>query len=196
MSKPSGDPDRPDWIRHREGDDQAYLRLDDRHREAVMADLVRRKMKDPEDSAQKAFIDEYYSRPKPVEGTASFRSFMTVKARWISIKEFHRTKRQVLNSESGTEEGGQGILETSTNHQHVLAALVADQGEMVGRIRWGFPELKEKEVTHIYLRLMDLNSTEIAGFLETTAANERTLWVRLRRKVKELYEVDLDSILG
>lgn len=160
----------------------------------MLGALSRRK--DPEDCTQMAFVEEYYSRSKPVETTASFRSFMIRKGIWLSIKEHHRGKRHLLDSESGSGEGKPGVLEMTADGRYVLANLAADQGEWVALIRWGFRELTQEDVTHIYLRLMKLSSTEIAEFMGTNAVNERTMWGRLKRKVKELYEVDLDSILG
>lgn len=190
------DPNRPDWQTHRSGDtldaDCAYEHLFSRTFRVTAAAVRARGFTAPdaEEATMTAFAAEFQRRGIPLRERSSFQGFMIQGAWWAGQSERRSRWREFAQLEvvaAPTEE--------ATANVSPPLGTPGDEAAWVALLRWQFPRLSDDEVTHVYLRCLDLSSTDIAAYLNITVANERTRWLRLRDLVALEYGIDLRECL-
>jgi DNA-directed RNA polymerase specialized sigma24 family protein len=192
-----GDPDRADWEVHRSSRgaaaDAAFGRLFERTFLVVVGRLRHLNAPDAEDAAMAAFIREYERRGQRLQTRIHFRNYMTLGAGWEAARQRQGRSLEVPQFDGEGVAVGPGVASASVLSSVVSAAPAADS-EWLALLGWQLPALVEDETVHVFLRLQRLSSTEIASFLGTTVDAERARWMRLKRKLADLYGIDFDDI--
>lgn len=88
------------------------------------------------------------------------------------------------------------VPDESDEELELLQQIVRDAADGVFLVLSRFPNLNEREAGHVYLRVQDLSSKTIVALMGFPSVDaERTNWYRLRKKVKDLYSVDLEDMI-
>jgi len=182
------DPDRPDWECHRAGiqpgADHSFSNLFDRYRDRLIRRFQRLENSDPEGATMYVMFKELGRRCTPPPDRL-FRAFIFWKVRAKNTAD-RRKSREVA---------GMDLAGFASQDRQSIDALLGALDGYIDCLLQKRPRLNHEEGRHYLLRALGLDSTEIAGILQISRANEYQKWKRLRKKMIDLYGIDPDEAI-
>jgi RNA polymerase sigma-70 factor (ECF subfamily) len=180
-------PDEELMARIARGQDEAMLRLIERHQHAVYGTIVKM-LSDPieaEDIAQQVFVRVYRAAPS-YRPTASFRTWLFTILRRLVFNEHRRRGRARLEPlHRPSEEGGDEIMLELLDQGAKNPSQQALDRELMQAIDRAILALPEQQRLAVVLRRYDeFSYEEIAGILQTSVSATKSLLFRARETLR------------